>query len=45
MRRHLVLTASGNDRPGVIEDFTKLLLHFDGNVEASRMSRLGLGSL
>jgi glycine cleavage system transcriptional repressor len=41
MRKHLVLTASGNDRPGVIEDFTKLLLHFDGNVETSRMSRLG----
>jgi glycine cleavage system transcriptional repressor len=41
MRKHIVLTASGIDRPGVIEEFTKLLLHFDGNVEASRMSRLG----
>ena len=41
MRKHLVLTASGNDRPGVVEDFTKLILHFEGNVETSRMTRLG----
>ena len=41
MRKHLVLTASGKDRPGIIEQFTKTLLHFDGNVEASRMARLG----
>lgn len=41
MRKQLVLTASGHDRPGILEEFTKLILHFDGNVEASRMARLG----
>jgi glycine cleavage system transcriptional repressor len=41
MRRHLVLTASGNDQAGIIEKFTKLLLQFNGNVEAGRMARLG----
>jgi glycine cleavage system transcriptional repressor len=41
MRKHLVLTASGKDRPGIIEQFTRTLVHFSGNVEASRMARLG----
>jgi glycine cleavage system transcriptional repressor len=41
MRKQLVLTAVGRDRPGVIEEFTKLILHYDGNIEASRMVRLG----
>ena len=41
MRKNLVLTASGRDRSGILEEFTRLLLHFDGNVEASRMVRLG----
>jgi len=41
MRQHIVLTASGKDRQGVIERFTKVLLGYDGNVEASRMARLG----
>ncbi len=41
MRKHIVLTASGNDRPGVVEEFTRILVKHDGNVEASRMSRLG----
>jgi glycine cleavage system transcriptional repressor len=41
MRKHLVLTASGHDRPGVIEEFTKLLLSHEGNVESSRVARLG----
>ena len=41
MRKHIVLTASGNDRPGVIEEFTRILVKHDGNIEASRMSRLG----
>ena len=41
MRRHLVMTASGKDQAGLIEKFTKLLLQFDGNVEAGRMARLG----
>jgi glycine cleavage system transcriptional repressor len=41
MRKNLVLTASGRDRSGILEEFTRLLLHYDGNVEASRMVRLG----
>jgi glycine cleavage system transcriptional repressor len=39
--KQLVLTAVGRDRPGIVEEFTKLILHFDGNIEASRMVRLG----
>jgi glycine cleavage system transcriptional repressor len=41
MRKHLVVTGSGGDRPGVIERFTRVILDHHGNVEASRMSRLG----
>jgi glycine cleavage system transcriptional repressor len=41
MRQHFILTASGQDRPGVLEEFTALLLQYDGNVEASRMAHLG----
>jgi glycine cleavage system transcriptional repressor len=41
MRKQLVLTASGPDRVGVVEKMTELLLQFDGNVESSRMMRLG----
>lgn len=41
MRKQLVLTASGRDRPGILEEFTELLLKHHGNVEASRMARLG----
>jgi len=41
MRTHIIVTASGTDRPGVLEEFTKLLLAHDGNVEASRMAHLG----
>jgi glycine cleavage system transcriptional repressor len=41
MREHVILTASGRDRPGVLEEMTKLLLDYDGNVETSRMARLG----
>jgi glycine cleavage system transcriptional repressor len=41
MRKQLVLTAVGRDRTGVVEEFTKLILHYDGNIEASRMVRLG----
>jgi glycine cleavage system transcriptional repressor len=41
MRKQLVLTAVGRDRSGIVEEFTKLILHFDGNIEASRMVRLG----
>ena len=40
-RKQLVLTASGRDRVGIVEQMTELLLRFDGNVESSRMVRLG----
>ncbi|MCU0234033.1 MAG: hypothetical protein MUE90_08405 [Thermoanaerobaculales bacterium] len=41
MRKQLVLTASGRDRVGILDEITALLLRFDANVEASRMVRLG----
>jgi glycine cleavage system transcriptional repressor len=41
MRKQLVLTASGRDRPGVLEELTKLILRHEGNVETSRFQRLG----
>ena len=40
-RKQLVLTASGRDCVGIVEKMTELLLQFDGNVESSRMMRLG----
>ena len=41
MQKHLVMTVTGNDRVGLVDDITKLILEFDGNIEASRMARLG----
>ena len=41
MRKQLVLTASGHDRVGVVEEMAELVVRFDGNVEVSRMVRLG----
>lgn len=41
MRRDLVLTLTGPDRVGIVEDLTGLLVARDGNVEVSRMARLG----
>ncbi len=41
MRRQMVLTASGRDRVGIVEEITALILRFEGNIEASRMVRLG----
>lgn len=41
MRKHLVLTLSGPDRVGLVEDIAEVLLQFQGNVEFSRMARLG----
>jgi glycine cleavage system transcriptional repressor len=37
----LVLTLTGPDRVGLVESVTKLLLDHGGNVETSRMARLG----
>lgn len=41
MRKYLVLTVSGLDRPGIVEHVTQLLLEYNSNVESSRMARLG----
>jgi len=41
MRKQLVLTASGRDRSGVLEELTKLIVRHEGNVESSRFQRLG----
>jgi glycine cleavage system transcriptional repressor len=41
MRNNLVFTLTGPDRIGIVEDVTQLLLKHDGNVETSRMMRLG----
>lgn len=41
MLTNVVLTLTGTDRIGLVEEITKLLLDLDGNVESSRMARLG----
>ena len=41
MRQNLVMTVTGNDRIGIVEEITGLVLSFEGNVEASKMARLG----
>src|SRR5690349_484048 len=41
MQRNFVLTLTGPDRIGVVETVTRLLLERGGNVETSRMARLG----
>ena len=41
MREHFVMTASGTDRLGVVERFASAILEHEGNIEASRMARLG----
>ena len=41
MRKQLVLTALGRDRPGVLEEVTRLIVRSQGNIEASRLQRLG----
>ena len=41
MRKNLVLTLAGRDQIGIVERVTKEVLKDDGNVEASRMARLG----
>ena len=40
-RTSIVLTLTGKDRIGIVEEVTKLLLDLGGNVETSRMARLG----
>lgn len=41
MRINIVLTLTGTDRVGIVDDVTELLLGLDGNIETSRMARLG----
>jgi glycine cleavage system transcriptional repressor len=41
MRNNLVFTLTGPDRIGIVEDVTQVLLAHAGNVETSRMVRLG----
>jgi len=41
MSTSIVLTLTGPDRVGIVEDVTKALLDVGANVETSRMSRLG----
>jgi glycine cleavage system transcriptional repressor len=41
MQTNFVLTLTGPDRIGIVEEMTRLLLERGGNVETSRMARLG----
>lgn len=40
-KKNLVITLTGQDRVGLVERLTKMVLDFQGNVAASRMARLG----
>lgn len=41
MRTHIVLTLTGKDRVGLVQEITELLFQVGGNVETSQMARLG----
>jgi glycine cleavage system transcriptional repressor len=41
MRANVVLTLTGKDRIGLVDEVTQLLFKLGGNVETSRMARLG----
>ena len=41
MRTNIVFTLTGPDKVGIVESITKMFLDHGGNVEASRMARLG----
>jgi glycine cleavage system transcriptional repressor len=41
MNKNLVITLTGPDQVGLVERFTRLVLDYQGNVESSRMVRLG----
>ncbi len=41
MRSTVVFTLTGSDRVGIVEEVTGVLLGLGGNVETSRMARLG----
>jgi len=41
MDKEIVLTLTGHDRVGIVEEVTNILVKYSGNVETSRMARLG----
>lgn len=41
MRTNIVLTLTGTDRVGIVDEVTQFLLDLNGNIDTSRMSRLG----
>jgi glycine cleavage system transcriptional repressor len=41
MQKNIVLTFSGHDRIGIVEAVTEVVARHSGNVESSRMARLG----
>ena len=41
MSLNIVLTLTGTDRVGIVDEVTQLLLNLGGNIETSRMARLG----
>lgn len=41
MQKRLVITLTGDDRVGIVDDVTKIILANQCNVESSRMARLG----
>ncbi|MEM9777921.1 MAG: ACT domain-containing protein [Chloroflexota bacterium] len=41
MRKNIVMTVTGNDKVGIVEEITRFVLAHDGNVDASKMARLG----
>ncbi len=41
MRTNIVFTLTGTDRVGIVDEITQMLLDYGGNIETSRMTRLG----
>lgn len=41
MNEYLVMTAIGKDRPGIVDELSRILLNAEANIEDSRMSVLG----
>jgi glycine cleavage system transcriptional repressor len=41
MNKNIVLTLTGHDRIGLVEEITNVFVKYGGNVETSRMTRLG----
>lgn len=41
MNKNVVLTLTGHDRIGIVQEVTNIFVKYGGNVETSRMARLG----